>query len=282
MAFMSRESAFAAARPLAGSGMALHWLRPGQKAPIRGEWSTAPRHSVDTLVEQYHPDANLGIRLGEVSETAFGYLHLIDLDIRDPDQAGDAWAEFRRQLPELDLDHAPTVISGSGCESRHVYFTTTRPLASRKLARSEGLETVYDERLKRNVRKRHWEIELYGSGKQAVMPPSVHPDTGLPYRWEREFNFALLSLVPDMIMPPDEAAERLGVEQKRPAEIEVEDDDDGSYLDRLRAQSPVDLDEAEIDRVLDGLPEEWVEDRDLWFQAGMALHHQYQGGRAGF
>jgi hypothetical protein len=53
---------------------------------------------------------------------------------------------------------------------------------------------VHDEKLGREVKKRHWEIELFGTGKQVAMPPSIHPDTGLPYRWDQPFNLEELAL----------------------------------------------------------------------------------------
>ena len=39
-----------------------------------------------------------------------------------------------------------------------------------------------------------WEIELFGTGKQAVLPPSVHPDSGENYAWGREIDWDLLDL----------------------------------------------------------------------------------------
>jgi hypothetical protein len=134
------------------------------------------------LERQYIEGANIGIRLGEPSLTPAGYLHLIDLDIRKPEAESAAWAEIRRLVPTVD--ELPTVISGSGA-GRHFYFFSPTPLRSEKLARSN--ERLSDGR-------RAWEIELFGTSKQAVLPPSIHPDTGQPYRWQRQIDFALVSL----------------------------------------------------------------------------------------
>jgi predicted P-loop ATPase len=98
----------------------------------------------------------------------------LDLDIRKPEAESAAWSEIRRLVPTLD--ELPTVISGSGA-GRHFYFFSPTPLRSEKLAKGDG-----------------WEIELFGTGKQAVLPPSIHPDTGQPYRWARPIDFALVSL----------------------------------------------------------------------------------------
>ena len=73
------------------------------------------------------------------------------------------------------------VISGSGGEFRHIYFLAPTPLRSRKLAQSAGFDLVPDpSNPEKTIKRRHWEIELFGTGKQAVIPPSIHPDTGGP------------------------------------------------------------------------------------------------------
>jgi hypothetical protein len=184
-------------------GAALHWLQPGQKRPIAEGWSTAPRATRADLERQHIPGANIGIRLGEPSKTPAGYLHLIDLDIRKPEAEADAWAAVRRLVPTLD--QLPMVISGSGT-GRHFYFWSETPLRSEKLAKGEG-----------------WEVELFGTGKQAVLPPSIHPDTGKPYRWERPIVRELVDLG---IGPP------ISIRQDaRPAAEEAEDECDWAKPD---------------------------------------------------
>ncbi|WP_305568845.1 VapE domain-containing protein [Tabrizicola sp.] len=154
-------------------GAALHWLHPRQKRPIADGWSTAPKATRADLERQYIEGANIGIRLGEPSRTPAGYLHVLDLDIDRPEATDAAWAAARRLAP--NLYQLPEVISGSGA-GRHFYFFNPTPLRSAKLAKGEG-----------------WQIELLGTGKQGVLPPSIHPDTGQPYRWHRPINFDLVS-----------------------------------------------------------------------------------------
>ncbi len=161
-------------RDLIGMGAALHLLKPREKAPIASGWSTAPRATEADLSAAYIPGANIGVRLGEPSKTHAGYLHLIDLDIRKPEATAEAWAKLAEVLPNhADL---PTVISGSGT-GRHFYFFSDDSLSSKKLAKGDG-----------------WEIELFGNGKQAVLPPSIHPKTGKPYKWQREIESDLVGL----------------------------------------------------------------------------------------
>ena len=213
-------------------GAALHWLQPGQKRPIAEGWSTAPRATRADLERQHIPGANIGIRLGEPSKTPAGYLHLIDLDIRKPEAEADAWAAVRRLVPTLD--QLPMVISGSGT-GRHFYFWSETPLRSEKLAKGEG-----------------WEVELFGTGKQAVLPPSIHPDTGKPYRWERPIVRELVDLG---IGPP------ISIRQDaRPAAEEAEDEWDWAKPDP---------DWPRIRKALGKIKD--ASDRDTWLKIGFAL-----------
>src|SRR5690606_2379930 len=152
----SESEILSAARPLVAAGLAVHWLRRREKAPIDSAWSTAPVHTFETLRESYRSGSNLGIRLGEPSKTAAGYVHLVDLDIRDAAQADDAWNALLALWPEAR--EAPFVVSGSGGESRHLYFVTDRPFRSLKIARSAGFQSVFDPKKDREVRKHDWEV----------------------------------------------------------------------------------------------------------------------------
>jgi predicted P-loop ATPase len=64
------------------------------------------------------------------------------------------------------------------------------------------------------------------------------------------------------------------------SDSDAEDDDDDLFA-LVRAE-PLDISEDEVDRYIESLPEEWVEERDTWYTVGMALSHQYRGGQIGF
>lgn len=215
---------------LADEGAALHWLRPKSKAPVENAWSTAPVYSLPELIKRHQAGYNVGIRLGQPSRTAYGYIHVIDLDIRDDAIAGEAWAALLSLIPKARL--LPSVVSGSGGNSRHLYFFTEKPLKSRKLAKSEAFSMVFDPQKGRDVKKRHWEIDLFGTGKQVVLPPSIHPDTGQPYRWETEFDWLLI----DCGFVPTVDVSKLDAEV---AEA-VDSDDDDDLFAIVRTQ-PLDL-----------------------------------------
>lgn len=269
---LTLKDILATCAPLVEAGAALHWLRPNSKAPAEDEWSTAPVYDLAALKARHREGQNIGIRLGQFSKSAAGYIHVIDVDIRDPDQADDAWAAFGVILG-LNPDDLPMVVSGSGGESRHVYILTEKPLKSRKIAKSDGFSMVFDPKLGREVKKFDWELDFFGTGKQVVVPPSLHPDTGLPYRWEREFDWTML----DLGIGP--VADTSGWPVSEVDEADSDDDDDLFAI--VRAE-PLDISDEDVDSYLRDLPEEWAEDRETWLTVGAGLSHQYRGGQAGF
>lgn len=233
---------------IVAAGAALHWLRPRSKAPIASGWSTAPRASLDDLRAAYVDGCNVGIRLGEPSKTEAGYLHILDLDVRKPEAEAEAWAALRRLVPTAD--ELPTVISGSGT-GRHFYFFSDTPLRSRKLAKGDG-----------------WEIELFGTGKQAVLPPSIHPDTGQPYSWQREIPLDLLSVGVNV-------CPTLHFDQ--PAEPEAEATEAAQDLEDWFT------DVADYDRVRGALRLiKDASDRETWLKIGMAMHDESGGSDRAF
>lgn len=263
-----------AVRRLVAEGVAVHWLHRRAKRPVGDSWQTAPVHAFDSLKAAYQRGYNVGIRPGEFSKTAYGYLQLFDLDIRRPELAEEAWACLLAKWP--DARKAPHVISGSGGESRHVYLFTPVPLRSMSFGHSEGFTMVFDPTKGRDVKKWDWSVDLYGAPKQAVLPPSVHPDTGENYVWGREIDWDLLELG----VGPIVSAELIAEWGAREDDLDLGDEDD-DLMGMVRA-APMGLTEDEIDRTLEDLPEDWIEDHDLWVQAGMALHHEYEGSQVGF
>ena len=252
-------------KPFIDAGFGLHWLHPREKRPIGENWQERPVATFDALRRRYVDGNNVGVRLGEFSRVEGGYLHVLDIDIRKPTEADAAWAKLRDLLPGIALDTFPSVISGSGGESRHVYFVTETPFKSKKLAKSDGWDMVFDPSKGRDVKKHHWEIELFGSPKQVAMPPSIHPDSGLPYRWEREFDFDALGfgVVPEIPATLPSAA----------GGNEDEEDDQPAKTERLGLS--IDETWRILNTLSDRAPDYWIEDRDGWREAGMALKHEF-------
>lgn len=255
--------------PLRDAGFALHWLKTRSKAPIEDKWSTAPVYSAAELRRKYEKGANLGVRLGEPSRIDDYFLHVLDVDIRDSKLSDEAFEHLTALVP--GWREFPQVKSGSAGPSIHVHFLTEQPFRSRKLAHSEGF--FVDSK---GIKHWNWEIELFGTGKQVVLPPSIHPDTGQPYRWLRPFDFDLVGLGLGPVVSAD-----LVAELAPPAAADDLDDDD-AFLNQVR-NTPTDYSLEQVRETIGLLPLPiWCEDRDGWLAVGMALHHQFAGADAGF
>lgn len=254
---------------LAEHGFAIHWLHPKSKRPIGKDWSSKPVASVEALKDSHHYGNNVGVRLGRWSKVGGLYLHIIDVDVRDDSLAPDAMRRLVELLPEVDFSTVPTVMSGSGGESRHFYLLTSKPFPPKKFAHSPSFKMVWDAKLSRDVKKWDWELHLLGSGAQAVVPPSIHPDTGKPYQWLREFDWDDIDLGGAPEVASDVFERLIGYE-------------DGEPIDPERLK-PLGMTLNEIRETLNYLPfEEWIEDRDGWYRTGMAIHHETSGSEDGF
>jgi hypothetical protein len=249
-------------RPFVNAGWAVHWLHPRKKRPIGDDWPNKPVATYDDLVRSYRAGNNVGVRLGEPSRLPLGFLHVIDMDIRDASLAAEAWAALVELFPAVDFLTYPSVVSGSGGESRHLYFICPVALKGKTLARSTTFKMVFDPEKGRDVRKSDWEIELFGTGKQVAMPPSIHPDTGLPYLWERPFDLDALEFGIGPIIS-DADAEYAG--------IIADERDDGTHNTNRFGMS---IDEAR--EILNDLPlDDWCEIRQGWLDVAMALKHEF-------
>ena len=198
------------ARRLYGLGWAVHWIRPNSKAPVKSGWASREREPWDLVEEDYREGYGLGVRMGAPSKLKDGYyLANIDVDVKSGAQADldAALALMREHFPEVG-EHTPCVKTGYGLR----YFVKTKePAPSGKVgasgrmakafmptspagraaenAVSKGLLTADEVRQGWRLRPA-WEVEFMSQGRQVVLPPSVHPDTGSAYAWT---NGALLA-----------------------------------------------------------------------------------------
>lgn len=247
------------ARELSDLGFSLHWLHKKEKRPKGEKWQYRPFQNFAQLSSGFVSRDNLGVRLGEPSRLTDGsYLHVIDADIRVPELQAEALAALHDLLG--DTDALPMVRSGSGGASFHLYFVTDKPFRSKKLAQSDG-----KFRGPEGSWHRDWELELFGTGKQVVLPPSIHP-CGKPYVWEREFDEFTLCLDDSYQISSDVLA-RLAVP------------DDATY--EYETVSPLDFKAGRMESLLDDVPVSDL-DYDDWLRLGQALHHQLGGTEEGF
>lgn len=175
---MKKDSTLLEARRLHALGFAILWLRPRSKRPVGSGWTTGPRDSWDVLERSYRPGMNVGVRLGEPSKLKSGYLACIDVDIKEP-RFRDVALKTARDF--LDGKKAPLVLTGRGMGARHYYVTTPEPFPMVMIGRDPN--PPLDPATGR--KKFRWEVAYYSTGRQMVLPPSVHPDTGKNYRWKR-------------------------------------------------------------------------------------------------
>lgn len=254
---------------LSAAGFAIHWLHPKSKKPIGRDWSEKPVFSPAELADTYAEGNNAGVRTGKWSEISGYFLHIIDVDVRKDDLADEAMARLSEMLPEMDKSRTPSVISGSGGASRHFYVLCEQPFPIRKFAHSPTFEMVWDEEKGRDVKKWDWELQLLGTGAQAVVPPSIHPISGKRYKWERKFNLDLLDFGIIESVPAEALARITGYNE--PIETDPE---------RLK---PLGLTLDEMREHMKLLPmDEWCEDREGWYRLGMGIHHETGGSDEGF
>jgi hypothetical protein len=250
------------ATALRDAGFAIHWLQEKSKAPAAGlGWPELPVATIEQLKSTYRDGLNVGLRTGEPSHVAGMYAHVFDVDIRFPDLADEAWQEFDRMFPGI-RDTLPCVVSGSGGESRHLHFLTDKPFYGRKLAVSKAKHRTANGGWTYN-----WEIDLFGTGRQVAMPPSMHPDTGIAYRWEREYDLDGLEFGGGPIIDSD-VTETLGIAST------------GAF--NFEACPPKTFDPGQMESELNALSLDILDDRAKWVTLGQALHHQFGGAQEGF
>lgn len=248
---------------LARAGFAIHWLHPKSKRPIGNDWSDKAVKTVSELRDSFKSGNNVGVRLGKWSKVAGDYLYVIDVDIRDAGMASEAFSNLAKLFPEYKT--YPSVISGSGGASRHFYILSSKQFPSKKLAHSDGFSMVWSEQLQKDVKKWDWEIELFGTGKQVAIPPSIHPDTGNPYVWNREFDFDDL----DFGLGPYVKAERL-------AElIDYDEERENAPIDP-ESIVPLGLSVDEVREMLSKIPNE-DRDYDDWLNIMASVQHECSG-----
>jgi hypothetical protein len=132
-----------------------------------------------------------------------------------------------------------------------------KPFTSKKLAKSTGQKIIGKD----NKPHLAWEIELFGTGKQLVLPPSIYSITRERYHWERKFRLdAKLPYIPSEVIE-----DIIGYEEDS-VEHDVE---------------PLGIDLEETKEALDTLLQHdrnyWCDEYEGWRNIGMALSHEYGG-----
>lgn len=238
---------------LASHGLAVHWLHPKSKAPVGEKWPEAETKTPEQLRKSYVKGYNVGFRPGKFSHICGAYLMVIDLDIRIASAAHEAYEKLAELLPEINLDVCPCVISGSAGASRHYYFFCEKPFNKKVIAKSKG----------KVGNKHEWLIEIIGTKSNIVLPPSIHPDTGKAYRWEREFDWYDIEIFDTFQVVPASAIERAYGAYDESPQSEEDKQTLGISLDEARDY-------------MSRLPNEDL-DYDEWITVAASVKHESQG-----
>lgn len=167
-------------------GFAIHWLRPASKMPVLSDWAKAPLLSPAELIASYQRGYNVGFRPGKWSVVGDKEICVLDIDIRGgPAFADEAYAAARQLLEDANFD----VISGSGV-GRHRYLGFPVGQSPTKAATTLRHSDIWVDAASgaaappnSSNAKPAWVIEILSTGKNVVMPPSIHPDTQIAYQW---------------------------------------------------------------------------------------------------
>jgi hypothetical protein len=170
-------------------GFAIHWLAPASKAPIAESWSTVPIMDEAALKRTYHAGLNLGFRPGKFSVVKDREICVLDIDIRGGAAfAEEAYAAAKSMLGGILRWH---VVSGSEV-GRHQYLgfpIGASPSKAATTLRESDIWVLPDGEFcapRTEGARPAWQIELLSTGKNVVLPPSIHPDTRKPYTWATE------------------------------------------------------------------------------------------------
>jgi hypothetical protein len=183
---------------------------------------------------------------------AHAYSGTCAIDVDDIPRAQEWLAE--RGVDLINLFNAPDAVQLSSGRQDHgkLIYRLPEPLCSKKVALFDKNKSALDFRC----------ATAAGLTVQDVLPPSIHPDTGQPYKWVCDEMFADWTNVP---MIP-EALHRIWLEE---LEASVRGDDiaaKGASVEELRALL------AYHDPDMN---------RDDWIKVGMAIHHETNGDLAG-
>ena len=150
-------------------GWSLVPIPPGTKGPNTPGWNT-PENTINTASKcqfwEKNPDWNMGVLLSESRLAILDVDHLENTRILF-DAMGIDYDEI--------MNPAPRIIGRPGRDK--AIFTIPPGIELKRHALSwpthdnKGTDTV---------------IEFRAGPIQDVLPPSIHPDTGMPYRWRKE------------------------------------------------------------------------------------------------
>ena len=177
-------------------------IEPGRKFPSANDWGNTAIADPDKAEDFYHqnPTWNMGVALGPSRVCSLdidcdeSFQSIVDEYGIDPDQI---WkyptiqgrSKGRRilfRVPEgVDLPYAKLNWSSEKDPSGDIHKQMMKDAARAKEAGDTDKEKEIREAAKAYARYTVFELRSSCDGKQRqdVLPPSIHPDTGSPYKW---------------------------------------------------------------------------------------------------
>lgn len=266
MSTIKSGSALDAGLEYVAHGWGLCAIPAGKKGPTAKGWSTHPLNT-PALVRQKVTEGG-GIGLCHVASGTCA------LDIDDLPVAR-SWLEARGV--DLDAlladDYAVRIDSGREGRAKLLYRLPAgiKSLPTKKVVAGE---TILELRCG----------SATGENMQDVLPPSIHPQTGKPYRWaygnDLIGDWRCLPVLPDCLRAVwDELANGVGVHA-------VGAEPSADEFDALMVEPPLGLSETELWCLLRPLDPDMPYDSDdlnegSWLKVGMALHHETGGSDLG-
>jgi Protein of unknown function (DUF3987)/Bifunctional DNA primase/polymerase, N-terminal len=151
------------------AGLSVHYQRG--KGAVETGWNSGPPKTETQLRRDWRPAYNVGFQTGHRSKINAQAVIVLDLRSADPGHLAAAKLTLRLLVGNL----GPTVITGGGGEHFYLRCPSDRlPTKQATILRS-STEMVNG--------KPAWTLELLAAGHACTLPPSIHPETGKPYRW---------------------------------------------------------------------------------------------------
>tara|TARA_R100001143_G_C3360997_1_gene135675 strand:- start:8652 stop:10568 length:1917 start_codon:yes stop_codon:yes gene_type:complete len=216
-------------------------ITPGQKGPRKREWNKRENAITDPSVQL------------QSAGLAHAYSGTCAIDVDDYPFARNWLLDHGIDLDALFSARDSVQISSGRAGHGKLLYSLPEPLASKKIALNDEGKSALDLRC----------ATANGLTVQDVLPPSIHPDTGMPYTWiYGDPLFAHWSALPPI--PPD--LHKLWVDSLVDVSNPEHVPDKGASLDELRML----LSQQDPDM-----------GRDDWVRVGMAIHHETDGSDAG-